>query len=86
MDKFETHASGLESPASDAFAIVPNDGADLAQVTRAIYVGSVGHVVVRMKSGANVSFKNVNSGTVLAVRVRGINATGTTASDLVGLA
>ncbi|MEQ9518641.1 MAG: hypothetical protein RLN89_04295 [Parvibaculum sp.] len=86
MDKFETYTSGLESPATDAFAIAPADGADLAQVTRAIYVGTAGNLVVRMKTGGTVTFKNMSGGMVLAVRAVGVEATGTTAADIVGLA
>ncbi len=86
MDRFDAYATGLESPATDAFPVTPANGADLAQVTRAIYVGTAGHLVVRMKAGATVTFKNVSSGAVLAVRAVGVEGTGTTATDIVGLA
>ena len=85
-DAFSSHMAGLESPARDGFAITPNDGADLPSVTRAIYVGSGGDVAVTMKSGASVTFTGLLAGTILPVRVSAVAATGTSASNLIGLA
>ncbi|MFK7793143.1 MAG: hypothetical protein AB8B88_10795 [Devosiaceae bacterium] len=84
-DPFSRHMSGLESPASDGFAITPTDGVDLATVTRAIYVGGAGDVTVMMKSGASVTLVGVPEGAVLPLRVVQVPATGTTATNLVGL-
>lgn len=84
-DRFANHAGGLESPATGGFAVVPGDGADLPEVTRAIYVGGAGNLAVVMVSGEEVSFSGVPGGTVLPVRVRRIKATGTTAMAIIGL-
>ncbi|MBV6656740.1 MAG: hypothetical protein KI785_03115 [Devosiaceae bacterium] len=84
-DPYNTHVSGLESPASDAFAITPADGAALPSTTRAIYVGGAGSLRVTMKSGDTVTFTGVPAGTVLALRVNGVEATGTSATSIVGL-
>ena len=85
-DPFSSHMSGLESPASDGFAILPDDVAVLPSVTRAIYVGSGGDLVVTMKSGVVVTFTGLIAGTILPVRVAAVAASGTTATHLVGLA
>ncbi|QQR35429.1 hypothetical protein JI749_13850 [Devosia oryziradicis] len=84
-DQFSSHAPGLESPAAHGFAITPSDGADLADVTRAIYVGGSGSLSLTLLSGANVTLTGVAGGTLLPLRARAIKATGTTATSLVGL-
>ena len=86
MDYFDSHATGLESPAAQAFAITPSDDTDLGQVTRALYVGGAGNLSVVMKGGGSVLFKNVSAGTILALRACRVEATATTATDIVGLA
>lgn len=86
-DPFDTQQPGLSSPASNAFAITPSDSTDLAVAARALYVGTGGTVVVRLRATGTtaVTFKNVPSGSVLPVRAVRVLATGTTAADLVGL-
>ena len=86
MDNFDSHTIGLESPATQAFSVVPSDVTDLEQVTRALYVGGAGDLSVVMKGGGSVLFKNVSAGTILALRTTHVEATATTATDIVGLA
>jgi hypothetical protein len=85
-DNFSTFAAGLDSPAFDAASIVPNDGADLPTVARAVYVGQGGDVVAILKGdAASVTFKNAAAGSILPVAARRVLATGTTAAHLVAL-
>lgn len=84
-DPFSRHMSGLESPASDGFAITPSDSVDLPIVVRAIYVGGGGNIALVMKSGASIVLHNVVPGCVLPLRAVRVAATGTTATNLVGL-
>ena len=84
MDKFENLTTGLESPATHAFDIVPGDGVDLPHVTRALYVGGAGDVSLVMKDASAATLKNVPAGSVIAVRVARVQATGTSATDIVG--
>lgn len=84
-DLFANTTPGLDAPASDGFAVTPNDSTDLLQTTRALFVGTTGNLALVLASGAALSFANVASGTVLPLRVRRIKATGTTATDIVGL-
>ncbi|PCJ70271.1 MAG: hypothetical protein COA62_06615 [Rhodobiaceae bacterium] len=86
MDSFDSHTIGLVSPAVNAFSVVPSDATDFEQVTRALYVGSAGDLSVVMKGGGSVLFKNVSAGSILALRTLRVNATATTATDIVGLA
>lgn len=85
-DRFSHYNASLESPAGTAFAITPLDGADLTEITRAIYIGQGGDLHVVMLSDAEVVFSNLPAGMLLPCRVRRVLATGSTAGDLVGLA
>lgn len=74
-------------PARLAIAITPSDSANIVnngQLTRGIYVGGAGNISVEMGQGT-VVFYNAVAGSVLPLRVQRVNATGTTASNLVGL-
>lgn len=87
IDSFASFTGALNDPARDAFAIAPSDGAALATLPRALYVGTGGTLVVRCAdSAADVTLKNVASGQILDLRVGFVRATGTTATDIVGLA
>ncbi len=74
---------------NDFFAIVPNDFVSLAGQGNAtewqIYVGTGGDVSVTGRSGVAVVFKNAPAGSVLPAKAVYVNATGTTAKDLVAL-
>lgn len=76
---------GFNAPAADAFAITPSDTVLFTNDTRGIYVGGAGNLTVLMQSGAVVLFTAVPAGTVLPIRAERVNATGTTATALVGL-
>ena len=84
-DKFARFPSTTTGPASDSFTIVPSDTVDFDWMARTIYVGTGGDVTAVMLSGKVQLFKNVPSGGLLPIRVSRINATGTTATDMVGL-
>lgn len=83
-DKFATHQPGLGSPANEAFAITPHDSNDFANNTRAIYVGTGGDIVAVI-GGVAITFKNVPDAAVLPIRASRVNATNTTAQNMVGL-
>ncbi|WOF72946.1 hypothetical protein QMT40_000570 [Parvibaculaceae bacterium PLY_AMNH_Bact1] len=85
MDQFGAHTTSLESPASSAVAITPSDENDLAQISRAVYVGGAGDLAVTMKDGSIATFKNLIGGTVMAIRVARVLSTGTTATHIVAM-
>lgn len=72
-------------------AIAPSDKVDFVaqgtfgNLTSGIYVGVTGNVVVVWQDGSTSTFKGVPAGTVLSVQARRVNATNTTATDLVAL-
>jgi len=84
-DRFENTLPGLDSPALHAFAIVPDDVSDLPEITRALFIGTEGTVVLTTKSGNEVMFTGLSSGDILPVRVARVKATGTSATNIVGL-
>lgn len=81
-DPFQNHASGLDAPASSAFAITPGSS-DLAVFTRCIYVGTSGDLELTMIDGSTATIKNAAVG-YHPLRVKKVTS-GTTASDIVGL-
>jgi hypothetical protein len=85
MDLFKDLPSSLTAPATDASVISPNDVSVLSSVPRAIYVGNGGDLAVEMQGGQNITFANIQGGTVLAVRVLRVLQTGTTATGIVAL-
>ncbi|GAA6210053.1 hypothetical protein NBRC116601_33460 [Cognatishimia sp. WU-CL00825] len=83
-DPFGTHSPGLESPASDIFSILPNDGVDLTTATRAINVAQSGMVRIQTVGGSTATLY-VAAGIAFPVRARRVLATGTDATGIVGL-
>lgn len=83
-DKFETFRSGLESPAYGASAVTASNDTDLPTVSRSLFIGGSGNLVVDMAAGGTVTFTNVQVG-ILPVRVKRVRATGTTATNIVAL-
>lgn len=71
--------------AQSAFAVTPHNSTNFAKRARALYVGAGGNIVV-VTGGAAVTFVNVPQGTILPVECTRVNATGTTATSIVGLA
>jgi len=84
-DKFSQFPADFTMQPGDAFAITPNDENLLAQTTRFIYAGGAGALKVKTISGAEVTFVAVPVGTILPVRAVKVFATGTVASNLIGL-
>lgn len=80
-------AEGWTSPARKAFSITPHDTNLLSNLTRGIYVGGSGDIVLVMADDGDtsVTFFGAVAGTLLPIRVARVLATGTTATNLVGV-
>ena len=76
--------SGQGEPANHWFAISPSDSADLAITPRGIYVGVTGAVAMHDITGTAVTFVAMPVG-FHPVRPRRILATGTAATNILGL-
>lgn len=82
-DAFASHSSGLADPPTDAFAITPDDGVDLATIPRALELEFAGRVKVIMLDGSTVTRPmqaGINPG-----RVRRVYDTGTDSAVKSGL-
>jgi len=83
-DRFDSHETGLNSPADDGFDITPG-ASELAVCARAVYVGGAGDVEITTAKGTTLVFSSVPAGTTLPVRASYVLATNTTATNLIGL-
>ena len=73
------------SPATVATPVTPSDTVDISGgACRALYVGGAGDVTA-VCGGEAVLFTGVQAGTVLPVNCTRVNATGTTATNIVAL-
>jgi len=85
-DQFSGHGDAVMAPATRGLAVVPHDVNALADVPKALFVGTGGHLTVRgVGGGPDVLLKNVPDGSVLPFRATHVRATGTTAADIVAL-
>lgn len=84
-DKFLYSSDSVAAPARKLVAVTPNDGADLADVPKALYIGAAGTLaLIAADDTASVSL-TVAAGAVLPIRAKRVLATGTTATDIVAL-
>lgn len=82
---FQGQAFGPSSSAREAFDITPNDDADLEFETRGVYIGVSGDLHVTMAGGGEVTFTELAGGIVHPLRVHRVHATGTTATNILGM-
>ena len=84
-DTFSSNGSGLIGPAENAVAITPDDSNDLATMSRALFIGGAGNLVVVMKGGQTVTFYNLAAGSILSIRAARVKASSTTATNIINL-
>ncbi len=84
MDEYPHTRNSLTAPARAGAEVTPSDTVDLPALTRALYVGTAGDIRVTLASNDTVTFKGVETG-FMPIRARRVFATGTTASDIVGV-
>ncbi len=70
-------------PGRSAAVVTPSDSTVFDLPTRGIYVGVGGNLSVEMEDvGSAIIFVGVQTGALLPLSVTGINATGTTATNI----
>lgn len=85
-NSFSQNDAAVQSPASSAFTITPHDTNELTYVTRGLYVGGAGNVVVKLSDDSTtVTFTGVVAGSILPIRARLVMSTSTTATSILGL-
>lgn len=72
------------SPADGAAAVTPSDSVNFTLPARGLYIGVSGDITA-VVNGVAVLFKNCQAGSILPVVCTRVNATGTTATNLVAL-
>lgn len=79
----------MMAPVTKHFAITASDVNDLANIPRGIILGVGGDVKMCLRDNSKDSeaiiYKNLPSGVILPLRPRKIFATGTTATDMIGV-
>jgi hypothetical protein len=68
-----------------AFAVTPHDSTSFTSRARTLYVGTTGNVTIVNADGTTCLFSNVPAGAFIPAECIRVNATGTTASNIVGL-
>ena len=84
-DTFKTRYRNLESPAANGFAITPSNDSLLPYAARAFYVGGEGSVSLVTSAGDTITLVGVKAGAIYPISIIKVNATGTSATNLVGL-
>ena len=93
-DRFSLDEVMVGDAYTNAQVITPDNATDLAQFTRAIWVGGVGNLGVQMVTNPddvaanvenNVVFTAVPTATLMKIRVKKVFAANTTATNLVAL-
>ena len=75
--------SNVADPARYGAAVTPSDSVNLPAPTRGLYVGVTGNISIEMSNGT-VIFSNVLAG-IFPIQCTRVNATGTTATNIVAL-
>lgn len=85
-DIFQNVADSVSAPATRAVPVVPHDSNAIADIPKALFVGTGGAIVMRgVAGGADQVWKNVPSGAVVPFRAQYVRATGTSAADILAL-
>ena len=84
-DSFSDYPVTPTSPPVDGFSITPSDGSSLSVTTRGIYVGVAGDLKVVTAGGTTLTFVGLAAGVIHPLRVTKVFATGTSATDIIGL-
>jgi hypothetical protein len=85
MGNFAPDKKLSTGPADNLAAITPHDTTELEFWTRGIYVGGAGDIAVVSAAGDAITIVGCLAGVVYPFAVKIIKATGTTATDLIGL-
>ena len=83
-DAFAHYSPSLDGPAAHGSVVVPNDSADLATASRALWIGEGGNLSVTLVGGETLTFIGLTAGWH-PLRVIRIHATGTTAGSMIAV-
>lgn len=83
---YSAYAPSLTGPLSRAVTVLPDDNTDLTFQTRAVLLGTGGDLAVMTAHGDTLTLAGLKSGVLYPLALHRIQATGTTATGIVGLA
>ena len=83
VDRYNGSGDDLLSPASLAAEVIPSDVAALPIASKRLWVGGAGNVSIVTTGGVSVVYSAVPAGSYLRVRAAQVNATGTTATNII---
>lgn len=85
-DKFSQTADTVDAPASSAVAVTPHASNALADIPKALFVGTGGNITMRgMGDSVDTVWKNIPNGAIIPFRAQYVRASGTTAADILAL-
>lgn len=84
-DPYADRLDAPQGPARHAAAVVKSDTVDLATVTKGVWVGGAGNMVVIMADGTQVTITGIPAGCLLPICVSRILSTNTTATNMLAL-
>lgn len=71
-------------PSSLLSSVAPSNTVNFTNIARQLYIGTAGDVAVLTQSDVVITFKNVGAGSTIGpFFIKRVNATGTTATDIV---
>lgn len=83
--EWSKYAESITAPFDHAFAVTPNDSADLAIVTRGIMVNVAGDVSVIFVDSDSAVTLTLLAGIAYPFRIKRVRSTNTTATGITGL-
>lgn len=84
-DDYSTHLVPPAGSCRHAALVTPDDNADLANVTRKIFVGGAGNMKVTTVGGETLLITGIQVGTTLDLAVTRVHSTTTTATYIVAM-
>lgn len=87
LDQNSTVGIVREMKPDESFrAVTPSDTVNIASgPARALYIGVTGDVVAVNENNVAITFKNAAQGSIIPISTKRVNATGTTATNLIAL-
>ena len=82
-DRYLGSGDDLLGPASMAADVTPSDSAPLPIASKRLWVGGAGNVSLVTTGGVAIIYSGVPAGSYLQVRAAQVNATGTTATNII---
>lgn len=79
------NANNATMPGQDGFAVTPSNITNFDTTARALYIGLGGDVTLVTPMGNVITFINTVTGSIIPIMCNRVNATGTTATNIVAI-